>query len=405
MRRWCLLLILLLNSSCSDYAKQETTTPVGKVTSDESLTRFGLRLVKKNVDDFSSTSQKFQKVLNQYCSSLEKSPIIDQRAVSSALQELTFEYYKLQGFAVANIKLQEESPGKESLQDINYSTLNRCLVDAQVIVTKNKGLAPEPLHPSVKGLFAIEYLLFDNQLVSNCNPKAQPLTVEWNALPTPQKRKDRCQHAMVLAEKISSQAFSLSQSWVPESADYQNNLLLLEYTKSDKAAVKNIVTAMGALEVIKNYTLGKPLGLNSLCIDDSGKCVNDVPHPYSNLGLTAVIAGVESYKDIFNGFSETDYSIKNYLSDKKQQALVDKMNSALDQALLTANRLNQEQPLSSWVQKMDPALCKQTTLQDPKEPICLLYKEVEQITDLYKTELLTFMSLESQSSIPQGDND
>ncbi len=394
-----LILALTLCCSCSDYGKQETEVKARQSTPEVQLANFGLSLAQKNASDFSQAANQLTISLQNLCSHVEVPGALV--SVTYAYEKLVEKFYLLQGFAIG---LQKADTDQSPLNAIHYRTLNRCLVDTLVVETKNKQPL-SPTHPSVLGLYAIEYLLFEKTLVSHCNIKAYPQMEIWNQIPDTEKKRDRCLHAQTLAKQINHFAQKIKNDWDPQSASYEQNLNTLEYTKSETLALKNMVQALSALEKVKDYDLGKPLGLNSLCTNESGKCPEDVQHPYSQLSLVAVISSLKAFQNFFNGTDPEDFSVSAYLRAKKQYDLDLRINTLISQALATSIKLNQVSTLSQLVENMNPISCKKTTLSEPNEPVCFLFKQVEHITDVYKSDLLTFLSLEIDQSIPQGDND
>lgn len=380
------LALLLLNTSCSDFSEQEVSSINPMQSSEEQLAKSGLDLMEKNTQGLAQSVRNLHSVLENSCEDSSK----ENKNIESAYRNLIQQFYHFSLFSLAT-----------KSEEIYYSILNRCLVDTQVILTKQKELLPETLHPSIKGLLAIEYLLFEKSLVSACSPSTQPQTVQWNALSEAEKRKDRCRHALVLTQKVKSWTDQLEKKWSAKSnSDYEKNLTELEYTHSPKNLVKLTIQYMGNLEKSKDNILGIPLGLNSLCESETQKCVEKVPFVYSDLGLSAVVGALQSFKSIF-------LNVEKYLNQKGKNDLASNIKQAVNTALATAQLLDTTQGLRTYVVNMNPQLCRSTTLDPlkPNEPICLLFKQVELITDIYKTDLLTFMSLEVQSDIPQGDND
>lgn len=378
---------VLAITSCSEFSKQEVDSSSATISSEEQLAQSGLQLMQQNIQELSKSARDLQQTLKIECDSFSKNE--ENKALFSSYKELIRKYYQFSLFSLAT-----------TTEDIFYPILNRCIVDTQVILTKQKNLLPENLHPSIKGLLAIEYLLFEKSLVSVCSPNAQPQTAEWNALSESEKRQDRCQHAIVLTEKIIAFTDALEQKWTPNNPNYQKTLMELEYTHSPKNLVKTIVQFMGNLEKSKDNILGIPLGLNSQCQNEAQKCVDKVPFVYTDLGLTALVGALQSFHSVF-------INLEKYLKQKGQTVLSDQLKQAIAIALRHGQKLESTQSFLPFVLGMNPQLCRETTLDPlkPNEPICLLFKQVELITDIYKTDLLTFMSLEVQSEIPQGDND
>jgi uncharacterized protein len=398
-----LTLTFFLMTSCSDFSEQETQSSTPSSTSELKLANYGLSLVKNNATSFLESAQKFQKSLVEFCSSDIPNKTIKNSLANKRFEELLRSYYELHGFAIANLQPTETT---SPLTELHYRTLNRCFVDVQVLNTKNKQNNLETMHVSVKGLNAIEYLLYDTELKSQCNIKKHPEIAIWNSLPSTEKKADRCEHALFLTDNLVKKAEEISSSWNPKNPEYEKNLNLSEFTVSEKNMIKNMVRALSMLEEIKDEDLGKPLGLNSLCTNDTdNKCVDAVQHTYSGLSLMAIVSSLESFKKIFNGENIEDFSMNDYLEEKGQMQIGIKMNRAINDAIETAEKIANQQTFLSAVQNLNVQACRETTLENPQEPICLLFKKVELITDIYKSDLLTYMSLEIQTSIPQGDND
>lgn len=380
------VVFVVINTSCSEFSKQEVGASNTTQSIEEQLAQAGLALMENNTQNLAKSVRTLYQALENSCDDVSK----ENKNISSAYRNLVQEYYNFSLFSLATTH-----------EEIYYSILNRCLVDTQVLLTKQKELLPENLHPSIKGLLALEYLLFEKTLISSCSPNAHPQTAQWSSLSESEKRKDRCQHARVLTQKMMAWTDQLEKKWSAISnPDYEKNLTTLEYTHSPKNLVKLIIQYMGNLEKSKDAILGIPLGLNSQCENEAQKCVEKIPFVYSDTGLSAIIGALQSFSSVF-------VNVEKYLNQRGQTALAMDLKQALDVALNQAQRLDALQGLRPFVVNMNPQLCRETTLDPlkPHEPICLLFKQVERITDIYKTDLLTFMSLEVQSDIPQGDND
>ncbi len=390
-----LRLFLIMGSlSCSDFRKQSSDVPAPQLGDDTQLARFGIALAEKNTASFAQEAVAFRDQLQVSCYGLR--PL---RAYKNLLRS----YYHLNAFAIAQL---QPTPTEVPLSNAYSTLLNRCMVDVKVLEVKNKEALTEKLDPSIKGMNAIEYLLFDQDLMSRCNIKKYPQIATWNQLSDQVKRQDRCAAALSYADLLVQQAQQWEANWNPQSPTYNNTLQLFAYTDSAAKSVANMVHALSAIEKIKDFYLGEPLGLNALCTNEEGKCVDSVPHAFSKAGFLAIDTALEGFSQAFQGDgNSSDFSLATFIQRKNHPEIVEKINAAVADAEQMTFALQAQKDFKTWVADMDPTRCKNTTLENPEEPICVLFKKVELVTDIFKSDVLTLMSLELSTSLPQGDND
>lgn len=386
------LLLIISSLSCSDFRKQKSEVPLPQLNDDTQLANYGMALAEKNTASFAKEAVIFRDQLQRTCYGLRP---------RRAYQNLLRSFYHLNSFAIAQL---QSSTSETPLSHAFSSLLNRCMVDIKVLEVKNKDVLSEKLDPSVKGMNAIEYLLFSPDLTSRCNVKKYPQIAAWNQLSDHEKRQDRCAAAISYTDLLVQQAQQWEANWNPQSPNYNQTLQLFSYTDSATKSVAHMIHAMSAIEKIKDFYLGQPLGLNAMCASEDGKCVDSLPHPFANAGFLAIDSALEGFSQAFNG-TMGDFSLATFIQRKNHPEIVLKLNAVIDDAVQTIRDMQAQKDLKTWTEEMDPALCKKTTLDNPEEPVCVLFKKVELITDIFKTDILTLMSLELSTTLPQGDND
>lgn len=396
---------LVLCSSCSEYREQKNKGSTHD-TDEFRLASMGIALTQQNTSLFLKNSLSLQTNIESSSSRLEQDPlaISDDGDLVSSFKKTVQSFYSLREMALGEMQATDTI---DPLANIYYSSLNRCLVDLLVLNLRDKEPLPEQLHPSLKGLAALDYLLFEPSLQSSCNLKKYPQLASWNDLPPLEKKKNRYLLAKELNKQIVSFAKTMQEKWNDQSPQYSLTMQSIEITKSDTLAVKNIVQALASLEKIKDQDLGSALGLNTSCSSLTGKCPENTPFPYSGASLNGILGSLKTWQMFLNGPIQSDnLTLSSYLSLKDQGSLAENFNKVVTEAIATAEQIDKDNvSLQTLIDKMDSESCRQTTLEQPKVPICFLYRQIENLTNLYKSDLLTFMSLKINHSLPQGDND
>jgi membrane-bound inhibitor of C-type lysozyme len=147
-----------------------------------------------------------------------------------------------------------------------------------------------------RGMGAIEYLLFNDDLSHSCS--SQVLTTKtWNEMSESLRRVQRCDLALELAKDVATASHSIYQQWTEGDSAYREEFLN-EASRGD-----NFQLITDALFYIETYTksskLAIPLGLDPKC---SGiTCPNLVESPYSKTSLRNIKINTEEFLRVFNG--------------------------------------------------------------------------------------------------------
>lgn len=417
----------LLTASCSDFFDPEKSTTQtggnpttggnkpgtipnefqkpneGPFSEEKMLINIGVNVLSRSADDFAATIPVLKNSIRQYCEALANS--------SSATREKTQAQLDWERAMLAFHQLEAAPFGPlmddgRFLNDYLYSWpyLNTCDIDKKVYEHTLNPVDAKRLLFNVRGLGAIEYLLFEQTLTSKCNLRANPQMRDWNALSVAQKRQDRCVWAHELIQDVETKANTLKSRWAVSEGNFTKALIDGSRYASVKEAINALTDAMAQIEKLKDAKLGKPMARHKDCAEE--KCSADVEHLYSGLSLASAEAQLKGFRAIFTGSfsSQPAFGLDDLLEKSGRSDVAARVISALDKAIASLRAAQENGSLYDQVEAMDPAACKQTTMTDRKVEICAVHADVREVAFLLKTEVLVALALRAPPT-HQGDND
>ena len=289
--------------------------------------------------------------------------------------------------------------GGEGLREQLYSFPIRstCRVDQELV--SEAYLEPdwaENAPFNVKGLDALEHLLFNDSLENTCPEQVKiNREGEWTQVvgdvQVLNRRRSAYAHRVSLDLKAISA--SLSTRWSGAFARAFESGQAPFVHQQD--ALDQVFAGIFYLDqYIKDLKLGAPLGIIDIC--ELERCPELIEHRSSEMSLQALIANLEGFMWVYTGapvnqpssasdtFGFDDLLIREGASELAAQIL-EQMNLALE-SLRSIEQTFEAQLLS------DPA------------PLVEAHAQIAQITDLLKSQFITILNL----TIPQegaGDND
>ncbi|WP_374077975.1 imelysin family protein [Bdellovibrio bacteriovorus] len=417
----------LLTASCSDFFQNENTprntggggnTPQqgggslpgdfqkpneGAFSEQKMLINIGTNVIGRAVENFSTQVPVLRNSLRQYCETLATG--------SSARREETQAQLDWERAMLAFHEVQAAPFGPlmdngRFLNDYLYSWpyLNTCDIDKKVFENSKNPVNGDALIFNVRGLGALEYLLFEKSLKSTCNLRANPAMAEWNAREEQQKKLDRCLWAQELVKDVETKAQTLHNNWSLQGGNFTKVLIDGSRYPNLKESINAVTDALANIEKIKDLKLGRPLARHKDCTED--KCPRDVEHIYSGLSLAAVEAQLKGFKAVFTGSysAQPGFGFDDLLAQSGRSDVAAKVVAALDKALASLQAVQDKGSLLEQIEAMDPALCKSSTMTDRKEEICAVHADVRDVAFLLKTEVLAALALRAPPT-HQGDND
>lgn len=303
-----------------------------------------------------------------------------------------------------------------------WPLFNSCGIDSETVRVKDGiGTPGSDLPNPVRGLGALEYLLFETSMGTKCNARANPQVSKWTALSQTEKRRDRCALASRLAADVAEQSKVLSEEWDPKGRNYTRRFIDKSDSKypNSQAAANALTDSMFQIEALKDLRLARPLGFHKDCVSPTGKCPQDSEHPFSDFALAAASARLAAFSDAIhghyngaqgtiNGFGFDDLLISRGYAEiaTKLSGLIEvsrqgfkKFSTAVGSGVTGGGRT-----FISEIEAMSKDECVASTSSNRQVEICSLFQDVRAVSNSWKAELLAVLALRSPPTY-QGDND
>ena len=438
-----MLVISMVTVSCSDFTNQQravdsgkgqeeqgtigNTKPggdlpaelqnpnVGEFSEAKMLVNIGLNIQHKSAVTLNAQARLLQNRINRFCEVLEKSEVVDAGELTSAertvlrraqdqFKETMLSYH----FAEAVSAGPLSNRGKFLADNIySWPYIDYCGVDREVVKRSQGEVANPRLIHTVKGLGALEYLLFEESLNPRCNLRANQDVRAWTQKSVQEKRKDRCKQAQVAVGELVAKTTQLEAEWNPQQGNFVKQSIDGSAYPTLKAATNALVDSMFiGIEKLKDTRLGKPLGRHKECLSDDKKCPELAEHALSGIGLEAVVAQMAGFKaawtgdhDGVNGFGLSDFVRHSGAGSAAQQ-----MDRFIRDVEESSELLLDGETLQTKISLMESSACLATTKENRQVPVCGLHADIREVANTLKIEIFTILSLQVPS-FGQGDND
>ncbi|MFP5520395.1 MAG: imelysin family protein [Bdellovibrionia bacterium] len=377
----------------------------GDVTEKKIFANLAVNVFAKQAESLNKQVDVFTTGLETYCQALKS----NQEATTEAedakrdWQRLMNAFHQLEGAPFGPIVADGRF-----ISDYLYSWpfLNTCGIDQNVIAFgAQEVINPLSLMFNQRGLAAVEYLLFENSLLSKCNVRANPAVKVWNELPAKNRQLQRCQWAQQLVPDIKAKAKLLSEKWELSQDSFSVKLVKGELFENDKEALNALTDALSNIEKLKDLKLGRPLGKHKDCSAEI--CPGDVEHIYSGASLASAEAQLRGFKTVFFGSNdpaEKAFSVDDILIKQGRADVVNRMAVAVEKAIQSVREVQKNGDLKSQIEAMDLNKCRLSTTTDRLVPICAVHSDIREVAAILKTEVLVALSLRAPPT-HQGDND
>jgi uncharacterized protein len=373
-----------------DTGESEQTTSLKRGV----LASIADNVVLPSLAQFVADAQALEAALQSYAATPDEAGLTAaQDAWRTAL--LSWQYIEVMQFGPAG--LMESVAGGESIRDEIYSwpLINRCRVDQESVEPAHAdpvALAAEAIN--VRGLAALEYLLFDIDSENACAPNSALNTSgSWAALSAEDIVARRAVYAHTASQLLTQQAVRLHDFWRPESGNFRAELVNAgqgsETWPTVQDALQSISDAMFYAEKeTKDMKLATPAGLRDCT---TATCPEALEHPFANASGDAAMANLQAFGALLNGapWGEEGTGFLDLLTAAGATELVAEISLRYDDAVAVM------QPLQGNMETLlvtDPAI------------VVTGHDGVKALLDLFKTEFISILDLD----LPQraeGDND
>ncbi|MFW7379872.1 MAG: imelysin family protein [Oligoflexus sp.] len=407
LREWAQLsavFCLLSCSSSSDTPSDEAGQPLIDFDRQALLEQWLQNPVARDAQAFQLSSESLATQINLLCDQLSGASDFQGQFVSARKQwrETMENWQRIEAYQFGPLA---DLAGTRRFDIYTWPLVNSCAVDRQVALLANN---PENFtisdNDSVKGLAAIEYLLFDDDAAHSCT-EAVTETQGWNERVEAERYEYRCRYLQILSEDLNSQAVELQSAW-----EEATQVWLAEASDQDlQNRINQISDSLFYLDAtVKDKKLGAPLGIHPSCRAET--CPEQIEHSISGFSLSAIRANLQGFQSFYLGADPNEASdalgFDDYLTAAGAEELAQQMTEHLETAIASAEQLEEEDSLLNLVNRFTASECDPTSAEavEGEQAVCDLYRQIKKITDELKSEFVQILQLSTPAQ-SSGDND
>ena len=297
----------------------------------------------------------------------------------------------------------EAGSGGRDLRDEIYSwtTISRCRVDQEVVEMAFGDVeAFRAEGVNVRGLDALEYLLFHNGSENACSSASTiNRSGSWAAISEMDLQSRRAAYAVTLATLVRDSATVLRDAWDPSSGNFLGELETAgtgsETFASGQEGLNGMSDALFYLDKeTKDMKIAIPAALTMDC--SASSCPAEVESDIAHFSLENIRQNVVGFQAVYRGQLledgdpvADDKGFRGLLLMMGADALVNDMDMAISGAFAAFDNV-------------DGTLAE--AVVNDRDDVVALYNAVKAITDLLKTSFVGTLDLELPARA-EGDND
>jgi predicted lipoprotein len=359
--------------------------------SKEALLKSIARCTSEQVQAFATAANVLSFRLEAHENAPSQETLVDaQGAWAAAMDSLqVLETLRFGPMARAN-----EDPKGLDVRDQIYAWPlgGRCNVETQIVSKGYEGAGFASSLINVRGMGALEYLLFypgaDNACPSYAAMNAQGT---WAALGPEELRQRKARYARTVAHDVAEHAHALLAAWQSTNGGFEAALAAGRAYPTLQAALNAASNALFYAEIeVKDLKLAVPLGLSPDCTNAT--CPEALESRYASFSKRNISNNLSGFRRMFSGCAATGpdaVGFDDWLDAVGANDLRARMLTAL---------LNAEESLSPADETLEQEL-----LVEPAR-VRRIYDSVKALTDLLKSEFVSVLELELPKTT-EGDND
>lgn len=280
--------------------------------------------------------------------------------------------------------------------------LSECAVDQSVVLAEAEGFDLASRSYSSRGLDALEYLLFSDNLEHQCAAHVSA-TQGWNELPELERKARRCNYARLLAQDVHEASTALTDAWAEQGGNYRFEFLHPAYVEE---RLKALSDALFYIEThTKDLKVGIPSGIHANC--SQIVCEGAVESPFSQTSLANVRNNLVEFKNMLLGGEGLgfDDAIISAGFPEVVEAFVADTDLAI--GIIDASDNSLYQQLVAIEQSGDHSACGNSAANPEVAsgiPACRVHGALKRITDRLRTDFVTIVNLDLPDRA-QSDND
>lgn len=274
-----------------------------------------------------------------------------------------------------------------------YSWPNKraCYVDQDVVLAEENGYDITSRNVARKGMDALEYLLFDDDLDHKCTV-ASIAPEGWNDRSDDDRRTARCDFAAIISSDVLATANDIVSQWSGDNG----HAATLKDAGNPGSDFNTTLDAINDISdglfyftgAMKDGKIATPVGLRA---NNCGltPCPDDAEAPYADYSLENIVTNMKALRKLLVGASEQDQSFVDFLNDVGDSNTATNIIVQLDEAISLAEAMT---GTYSEILSQNPQSVEQ------------LHDEVNEVDDILKTDFIESLSLELPAT-SAGDND
>ncbi|WP_286270422.1 imelysin family protein [Thalassotalea hakodatensis] len=285
-----------------------------------------------------------------------------------------------------------ENSGYLKASIYSWPTVNTCAVDYDITFFKADTVNGQPYDiskrtPTRRGMAALEYLLFNDNLADSCEASAPD---NWNNQSESYRKVARCEFATVVADDINNSATTLTTHWLATEG-YANQL---KQAGSDDSAIESVHAAVNRItdamfyidKSTKDGKLAEPLGY-ALNECGSAVCPESVESIYAHASIEHITQNLIGFEALLSGAQGVNFF--DFLEQSNAADVASLLKEHIDLAI---------------AQSQEYQTSMADTLLTDEEKVKQTHANVKNVTDTLKTDFINKLALELPKTAA-GDND
>jgi sterol desaturase/sphingolipid hydroxylase (fatty acid hydroxylase superfamily)/predicted lipoprotein len=321
----------------------------------------------------------------------------DRKLAQDAWREAMAVWQQAELYQLGPAGPQESVVGGESLRETIYSwpIVSACRVDQELVEQAYQDVAAFSSElPNVRGLAALEYLLFHEGGENACTIQNDiNVSGAWAALDLPEIERRRAAYAASLAIMLAGEAGSLRDRWEPSGGNFVGQLATAgqegSVFESEEAALTALTDAMFYIEAV---TKDRKLAV----IDGVGDCVATTcpdarESRHANASLLHLEQNLVGLELLFTGGpSASALGLNDLLAAVDQEQLASDLIVDIAGAIDAIHAVEADD--------------LEQALQSDLDGVINVHSALRAVTERLKVELTAALLIEPPAAV-QGDND
>ncbi len=403
----CLTLLIPLSACVDNSSGQSNAVNTDNFDFVGMLANYADNLIIPNYESFANEARELSSTtgaLASYCDAIGSANEANARSTAQDSWKKNMDTWQLTELHQLGPVLDNSGLLRNRIFSFTRGNpISTCGIDQSVVVaSNNSGFNVSTRSTNQRGLGALEYLLFNEDLSHTC-PSQVAETSDWNTRSERERRQLRCDYAELLAADIASAATSLHAAWQTEGGNYRSQFL------NPTSTGKNLKALSDALFYLdtdtKDAKLGIPLGINASCSQIT--CPEVIESPYAEHSLSNIENNLQAFLSLLTGGSGLGFD--DIIAQAGVAQVTTMLQSNANAALSEINAMNEslKQQVEGITDTSDEQAC-QSAADNPDGartiPACNLYGYIRWVTDALKTGFVAAVAVDLPDRA-QSDND